>query len=137
MSHRAKQQKFIKRIHQEAKDQGGVLPEADSAVILRITFQMISRLILDYEKRTSDIVPRSGTEMDMGRTLTHKKLAFHNYKKKLSTSENARCIDHTPESVDRYIKDGTRVEKLHNAGYDTWDIAYLTGLSISLVNQSC
>ena len=63
------------------------------------------------------VVPRAGTEMDIGKTLTHKKLAFQNYKKKIPTSENARLIDHTPESVDRYIKDGTRVEKLYMAGY--------------------
>ena len=55
--------------------------------------------------------------MDMGKSLTHKRLAFHNYKKKIPTSENARLIDHTPESVDRYIKDGTRIEKLYSDGY--------------------
>jgi len=52
--------------------------------------------------------------MDIGKTLTHKKLAFQNCKKKIPTSENAKLIDHTTESVDRYIKDGLRVEKLFN-----------------------
>ena len=135
MGYREKRQKFIKRIHKEARDQGGVLPESDAAVILRTSRDTISRLILDYEKRTGEVIPRCGTEMNMGRTLTHKRLAFHNFKKKLSTTENARAIDHSPESVDRYIKDGTRVEKLYSAGYEAWDIAFLTGLSIGLVEQ--
>jgi hypothetical protein len=68
--------------------------------------------------------------MDMGTSLTHKRLAYHNYKKKIPTSENACLIDHTPESVDRYIKDGTCIEKLYAAGYNEWDMAFLTGLPI-------
>jgi len=71
----------------------------------------------------------------MGKTLTHKKLAFQNYKKKLSTTKNARLIDHSPESVDRYIKDGTRVEKLYEAGYTEWETAFFTGLPGYVVRQ--
>ena len=135
MDYKTLRQKFIRRVHLEALEQGGVLAEADPAIILRIHNATVSTYIIDYEARTGEIIPRCGTEMDMGRTLTHKKLAFHNFKKKMSTAENARSIDHTPESVDRYVKDGTRVEKLLGAGYEPWDIAYFTGLSISIVNQ--
>ena len=71
--------------------------------------------------------------MDMGKSLTHKRLAFHNYKKKIPTSKNARLIDHTPESVDRYIRDGTRIEKLYEDGYSAWDMAFFTGMPIYLV----
>ena len=73
--------------------------------------------------------------MDMGKTLTHKKLAFQNYKKKIPTSKNAKLIDHTPESVDRYIKDEMRVEKLCNEGYEEWKIAFFTGLPGYVVKQ--
>ena len=135
MDYKTLRQKFIKRVHQEAREQGGVLAEADPAIMLRIHHTTASSYILDYETRTGEVIPRCGTEMDMGRTLTHKKLAFQNFKKKMSTADNARSINHTPESVDRYVKDGTRVEKLLCAGYEPWDIAYFTGLSISIVNQ--
>jgi len=30
--------------------------------------------------------------------------------------------------VDRYIKDGTRVEKLYETGYTEWEISFFTGL---------
>jgi hypothetical protein len=73
--------------------------------------------------------------MGMGKTLTHKKLAFQNYKKKIPTSENAKLIDHTPESVDRYTKDGMRVEKLCDEGYEEWEIAFFTGLPGYVVKQ--
>jgi hypothetical protein len=51
------------------------------------------------------------------------------------TSENSRLIDHTPESVDRYIKDGTLIEKLYSAGYNEWDMAFFTGLPIYVVQE--
>jgi hypothetical protein len=128
-------EKLIVRLCTETKEQGGVLTETDIAILLRITGTVISNHVTSYEKRTKKVVPRAGTEMDMGKSLTHKRLAFHNYKKKIPTSKNARLIDHTPESVDRYIKDGTRIEKLYADGYNEWDMAFLTGLPIYVVKE--
>jgi len=128
-------EKLIVRLCNETKEQGGVLTEADIAILLRVVFSTISNHIISYEKRTKKVIPRAGTEMDMGKSLTHKRLAFHNYKKKIPTSENARLIDHTPESVDRYIKDGTRIEKLYADGYNEWDMSFLTGLPIYVVKE--
>ena len=71
----------------------------------------------------------------MGKSLTHKRLAYHNYKKKIPTSENARLIDHTTESTDRYIKDGTRVEKLYLSGYSEWEISFFTGIPGYIVRE--
>jgi Protein of unknown function (DUF1670). len=128
-------EKLIVRLCTETKEQGGVLTETDIAILLRLTVTMISNHVISYEKRTKKVIPRAGTEMDMGKSLTHKRLAFHNYKKKIPTSENARLIDHTPESVDRYIKDGTRIEKLYADGYSEWDMAFFTGLPIYVVKE--
>ena len=57
------------------------------------------------------------------------------YKKKIPTSENARLIDHTIESTDRYIKDGTRVEKLYLSGYNEWEISFFTGIPGYIVRE--
>ncbi len=128
-------EKLIVRLCKETKEQGGVLTETDISILLRVSGTMISNHILGYENRTKKVVPRAGTEMDMGKTLTHKRLAFHNYKKKIPTTENARLIDHTPESTDKYIKDGTRVETLHSAGYSEWEISFFTGLPGYVVKE--
>src|SRR5665811_1978088 len=128
-------EKLIVRLCTETKEQGGMLTETDIAILLRVTGTVISNHVTSYEKRTKKVVPRAGTEMDMGKSLTHKRLAFHNYKKKIPTSKNARLIDHTPESVDRYIKDGTRIEKLYADGYNEWDMAFFTGLPIYVVKE--
>lgn len=128
-------EKLIVRLCREAKEQGGVLTETDISILMRLSGTMISNYILGYEKRMKKVVPRAGTEMDIGKTLTHKRLAFHNYKKKIPTTENARLIDHTPESIDKYIKDGTRVEKLYAAGYSEWEISFFTGLPGYVVKE--
>jgi hypothetical protein len=96
-------ERLIVRLCNETKEQGGVITETDIAILLRLSGTMISNHVTSYEKRTKKIILRAGTEMYIGKSLTHKRLAFHNYKKKISTSENARLIDHTPESVDLYI----------------------------------
>lgn len=46
-----------------------------------------------------------------------------------------RLRDHALESVDRYIKGGTRIEKLYTDGYDEWDMAFLTGLPIYVIQE--
>jgi len=127
--------KIIVRLLKEAKQQNAVLTETDLAILLRVSPSAVSKYILEYEKETGEVLPRAGSEMDIGRTLSHKKLAFQNYKKKIPTSVNARLIDHNPASVDRYIKDGLRVEKLYNDGYSEWEIAFFTGLPGYLVKE--
>ena len=128
-------EKLIVRLCKETKEQGGVITETDQSILLRLSGTSISNYITNYEKRTNEVVPRAGTEMDMGKSLTHKRLAYHNYKKKIPTSENARLIDHTTESTDRYIKDGTRVEKLYLSGYSEWEISFFTGIPGYIVRE--
>ncbi len=127
--------KISARLLREAKAQGAVLSETDIAIIFRVSCSAVSNYVLGYEGEHGVVLPRPGSEMDIGKTLTHKKLAFQNYKKKLSTTKNARLIDHSPESVDRYIKDGTRVEKLYDTGYTEWEISFFTGLPGYVVRQ--
>jgi len=77
-------EKLIVRLCNETKEQGGVLTETDIAILLRLSCTMISNYVTSYEQRTKKVIPRAGTEMDMGKSLTHKRLAFHNYKKKMA-----------------------------------------------------
>ncbi len=54
--------------------------------------------------------------MDMGKSLTHKRLALHNHKKKDSHFKECAFERSYSESVDRYIKDGTRIENSMQIG---------------------
>jgi hypothetical protein len=135
VSRGALMRKIIVRLLKQAKQQNAVLTETDLAILLRISPSAISKYVLEFEKETGEVLPRVGSEMDVGKTLTHKKFAFQNFKKKIPTSVNAKLIDHTPASVDRYIKDGLRVEKLYNEGYSEWEISFFTGLPVYLVKE--
>lgn len=72
-------EKLIVRLCTETKEQGGVLTETDIAILLRVSCAMISNHVTSYEKRTKKVIPRAGTEMDMGKSLTHKRLVVNCY----------------------------------------------------------
>lgn len=48
------------------------------------------------------ILPTAGTVLDMGRTLTHKKIVEMSLQG-LTTQEIARLIYHTPVAMDNYL----------------------------------
>lgn len=50
-----------------------MLSETDVAIIFRVSCSAVSNYVLGYEKEHRVVLPRPGTEMDMGKTLTHKK----------------------------------------------------------------
>lgn len=130
-------QKAILRMHQEADAQGGVLAETDTALLLSYTRGHIGDLIREYEKRTGDIVPRRGTVHDMGPTITHKRvIARKALCERKSTAQTGQETHHTPEAVDRYLRDLTRCYMcLRRAGQTVEQTAFATGLSAPLVRE--
>jgi hypothetical protein len=71
--------RMMVRLHTEAKEQGGVLSELDTKVIMKMSTATISKNILNYEKETGCIVPRRGTVHDMGSSVSHKRIICHKY----------------------------------------------------------
>lgn len=130
-------QKAILRLHQEADAQGGVLSETDTALLLSYTPGHISDLIREYEVRTGQVVPRRGTVHDMGRSITHKRVIAHKVlRERKSTAQTAQETYHTPESVDRYLRDLMRCYLcLRRAGQTVEQTAFATGLSAPLVRE--
>lgn len=128
-------QHAIARMFREAKEQGGVLAEVDVAAILHYSTGTVSKSILDYEKQHNTVLPRRGTEHDLGRTMTHKKHVIRRYNQKKATNDIAREIKHDPAACDRYINDYRRILKLLQIGVSTEDIPFVAGMSKSLVNE--
>jgi len=130
-------QKAVVRVHQEADAQGGVLAETDTALLLSYTPGHIGDLIGEYESRTGQIVPRRGTVHDMGPTVTHKRvIARKVLRERKSTAQTAQETHHTPESVDRYLRDLMRCYLcLRRAGQSVEQTSFATGLSAPLVRE--
>jgi len=125
----------IARMLSEAKEQGGVLAEVDIAAILHCSTSRVSKDILEYEKQQDTVLPRRGTEHDLGCTLTHKKHVIRRYNQKKATNDIAREIKHDPVACDRYINDYRRILKLLKIGVSIEDIPFVAGMSKSLTNE--
>jgi hypothetical protein len=130
-------QEIIARIHREADEQGAVLAQTDTALLLAFKESVISQRIRDYEKRTGQIIPRRGTIHDLGPTVSHKAtIARKALLERKSTSQTASTTNHTPKSVDRYLLDLTRCYIcLKRAGQSVEQTAFTTGLSLNLVRE--
>ena len=127
--------KRIARIVNEAYHQGGVLSQADIALIFNLSQARISQLILKYQKEKEVMLPLRGVVHDIGRSITHKVKIINLYTQNYSTKDIARATSHAPSSVDRYIRDFQRVKILRERGMILSEIAYITSLSENLVTE--
>ena len=125
------------RILKEAYDQGGVLPFSTVGLLtgLHSTTCVGRAVALFYEQNPGVVLPHSGTIFDMGRTLTHKKAAVLLKHQGLLEQEIARRINHHPSAVARYNNDDERVGRLWQEGKSAEMISFITGLSLSVVQE--
>lgn len=125
------------RILKEAYDQGGVLPFSTVGLLtgLHSANSVSQAVALFYEQNPEVVLPHSGTIFDMGRTLTHKKAAVLLKHQGLLEQEIARRINHHPSAVARYNNDDARVGQLWEEGKSAEMISFITGLSLSVVQE--
>jgi len=123
----------IARISEEAYSQGGLLTQADIAVIFCLSQSRVSQLVRGYQKDIDKVIPLRGFVHDIGRSITHKVKIIKMHTNGFSTKDVARSMSHAPTSVDRYIRDFERVKLLFTKGMSQSEIAYITSLSESLV----
>ncbi len=94
----------LERITTQAWRQDGVLTQLDLEWLLGLTQVAIRELLEAYQEKFGVILPTAGTILDMGRTLTHKKVVVELALSGLTTQQIAQRIYHTPEAVDAYLK---------------------------------
>jgi len=125
------------RILQEVYDQGGVLPFSTLGLLTGFhSPTTASRAVEQFYEQNPDVtLPHSGTIFDLGRTITHKRAAAMLKHQGLLTKEIARRINHHPCAVDRYINDEARVRQLLEEGKSAEMISFLTGLSLTVVEE--
>jgi hypothetical protein len=125
------------RILKEAYEQGGVLPFSTLALLtgLHTPSTAGQAVALFYKQNPNVVLPHSGTVFDLGPTITHKRAAVVLKHQGLLTQEIARRINHHPRAVDRYISDDDRVGQLWEEGKPAHMISYITGLSLSVVQE--
>ena len=122
------------RIMKEADEQRGTLSQPDIALLLAISRASVGKYIQDIQNEKGTTLPYRGTIHDMGPTVTHKREIVRLKLQKMSTPEIARRTNHSEEAVDRYINDYERVTRISEI-FKPVDIAFITNLSVSLVNE--
>jgi hypothetical protein len=125
-------QSKIMRMTIEAKDQGVLLTQEDLSLFLCCTVRTIRNDI--RELRDMGIsVPTRGQIKDIGKGVSHKAKIVEEYLKGYEYSEIRRRTHHSDESIDRYVRDFSRVVYLTSKGEDLLKIRQVTRLSERLI----
>lgn len=128
--------RMVVRLHTEAKEQGGVLSELDTKVILKMSTATISKNIKNYERETGEIVPRRGTVHDIGNSVSHKRLiCYKRFAKRYSPLRIARETFHSLQEVEKYIYDYKRVKYCLLKGIPEDQISFVLKMSQNLVKE--
>jgi hypothetical protein len=125
----------LERITTEAWKQDAVLTTLDMEWILNIPSSMLRGILEAYFEHFGIILPTAGTVLDMGRTLTHKKIVVQLSLEGLSTQEISRRIYHTPEAVDNYLRLFERVLLLKYYKVPVAVLPRVTGYGRSLLQE--
>jgi len=126
----------IARIIQEAYSQGGLLSMRDIGLLTWRYGTAISTYRKKYEKEHDITLPHTGSLQDMGSCISHKSMII----KKIEVDKKdpyavAKETNHSMLSVDRYIKDFSRVRICHQDGKDVNFISLATGLNKYVIDE--
>ena len=123
------------RLFNEAYEQGALLTQADVGILLGKSRNTMSNYVQQYQREQDEILPTRGNIHDIGPGITHKGIIVRKKLEKKSTSQIARETKHSPEAVDRYIRDYGRVKMLIGKRMTVEEISYATGISRGVVEQ--
>ena len=126
----------IARIIQEAYSQGGLLSMRDIGLLTWRYGTAISTYRKKYEKEHDTTLPHTGSLQDMGSCISHKSMIIRKIEvDKKDPYAVAKETNHSMLSVDRYIKDFSRVRICHQDGKDVNFISLATGLNKYVIDE--
>ena len=124
------------RLCHQAYQQGGLLSNTDLAMLLSDNDARIARLLVEYEKKTRQIVPRRATLHDAGTGTSHKRIiCYKRYVEGKSPDVIARKTYHTLQAVDRYLAQYDRVRQCRLDGLSPEETAYILNCTVRLVRE--
>lgn len=129
----AYRQHILLRITQEARDQNALLTIKDLVKLLKSSYSTIKRDIKHF--REKDLyVPLRGIVKDIGPS-SHKSKIVELYLKGYTPTEIQRSTRHSLQSIERYIKDFSRVSILTHKDESIDNIRLIVGISERLVKE--
>ena len=129
-------QKVIARIINEAYQQGGILSMRDIGLIMVTNSTNISHERIKYETKHRVVLPHTGVLHDMGSSISHKYQIVYKYVvEKKDPVKIARETNHSPNAVDRYLKDFNRIKTLINENKDIDYMNLVTNIAKPVIKQ--
>ena len=125
----------IVRIVEEAYDQGGVLTQADIAMLLGISLRTVTRYIKDIQETEDIFLHTRGNVRDIGPGVSHKTRIIELYLQNYEYGDIERRTKHSSRAIMRYIKEFSRVFILREQGHQSYEIRLLTDLSEKLLGE--
>jgi Protein of unknown function (DUF1670) len=129
----AYRQHILLRITQEARDQNALLTIKDLVKLLKSSYSTIKR-DLKYFRERELYVPLRGIIKDIGPS-SHKSKIVELYLKGYTSTEIQRSTRHSLQSIERYIKDFSRVSILTQREESIDNIRLIVGISERLVKE--
>jgi len=123
------------RLFNQAHAQGALLTQTDVGILLGKSRPIVGKYVREYQREHEEILPTRGNIHDIGPGITHKGIIVRKKLEKKSTSQIAKETNHSPEAVDRYIRDYGRVKMLIGKRMTVEEISYATGISRGVVEQ--
>lgn len=124
------------RILEEAFNQGALLSMRDIGLLTWRDGAVISEYRKKWETKNDRMLPHPGNLQDMGTCITHKtSIVAKAVYEKMSPLQVAKETRHTPQAVDRYLRDFNRVRTCYQKQPDIEFICQVTGMSNYLVSQ--
>lgn len=129
-------QNVIARIINEAYQQGGILSMRDIGLIMVTNSTNISHERIKYETKHQVVLPHTGVLHDMGSSISHKYQIVYKYVvEKKDPVKIARETNHSPNAVDRYLKDFNRIKTLINENKDIDYMNLVTNIAKPVIKQ--
>lgn len=129
----AYRQQVVLRITEEAREQQALLSIKDLVKLLKNSYSTIKRDIKTLREKGL-YVPIRGLVKDIGPS-SHKAKIVEMYVKRYTTTEIQRATRHSLGSIERYIRDFSRVSILTERKESVDNIRLVTGISERLVKE--
>lgn len=127
-----REQQIVRMAKENYERCKGVYSVTDLALKLGRSESRVSNTIANYERRTGDVVPRSGTVFDAGPTLTHKVRIINLLEDGFDLRVVRERTYHSEDAILRYSKRYERVKELAPRR-DALEITQRTGISVGEV----
>lgn len=123
------------RIIRVTWEQGGMLCQAEIAVLLNRSLTTVRKYLAEYQAQHPDeALPLKGYILDQGSNPSHKGIILTLYEQGIDPTDIANRTNHGLDAVDRYIVSYNRIKELYRKGLSREEIKKVTGLALKTID---